>query len=115
MKYGNNAVSPPVAAEIFSKINGATSSRGRSAYYITTWQMLFLFTQPFITALSALFECSSHSDGEQFTIGVAVIVLIVFLLPCAIAGVKHLYCSVPGVVVVLTPWAVSFVAIVLWF
>lgn len=52
-----------LAAEIFSKINGATSSRGRSACYITTWQMLFLFVQPFISALSALFESWSHA-GE---------------------------------------------------
>lgn len=28
---------PPVAAEIFGEINGATSSRGRSICYITTW------------------------------------------------------------------------------
>lgn len=28
------------AAEIFGKINGATSSRGRSACYITTWQII---------------------------------------------------------------------------
>ena len=51
--------------------------------------MLFLFVEPFITALSALFECTSHT-GEQFPIEVAVIVLIVFLSPCAVAGVKHL-------------------------
>ena len=51
--------------------------------------MLFLFVEPNITALSTLFECTSHA-GEQLPIGVAVIVLIVFLSPCAIAGVKHL-------------------------
>lgn len=78
-----------LAAEIFSKINGATSSRSRSACYITTWQILFLFVQPFITALSALFECSSHT-GEQFSVCVPIIVLIVFLSPWAVAGVKHL-------------------------
>lgn len=51
--------------------------------------MLYLFVEPFITVLSALFECSSHA-GEQFSVSVAVIVLIVFLSPCAVAGVKHL-------------------------
>lgn len=72
-----------------SKINGATSSRGRSACYITTWLISLFLVEPFITALSALFECISHA-GEQFSVGVAVIVLIVFLAPCAVAGVKHL-------------------------
>lgn len=58
-----HASTPPVAAEIFSKINGATSSRGRSACNITTWQILFLFVQPFIAALSALFESGGYA-GE---------------------------------------------------
>ena len=75
--------------KFLANLSGATSSRGRSTCYITTWQMLFLFVEPFITALSALFECTSHT-GEQFPIEVAVIVLIVFLSPCAVAGVKHL-------------------------
>ena len=39
--------------------------------------------------MSALFESISHA-GEQFPVSVAVIVLIVFLSPCAISGVKHL-------------------------
>ena len=55
------------------------------ANYISVVDFL---VQPFITALSALFECSSHA-GEQFSVSVAVIVLIVFLSPCAVAGVKH--------------------------
>ena len=45
--------------------------------------------EPFITALSALFESISHA-GEQFSVSVAVIELIVFLSPCAVAGVKRL-------------------------
>ena len=76
-------------SEIFGKMSGATSSRGRSVCNITTWQMLFLFVEPFITALSALFESISHA-GEQFSVSVAVIVLIVFLSACAVSGVKHL-------------------------
>ena len=50
-------------SEIFGKMSGATSSRGRSVCNITTWQMLFLFVEPFITALSAFFECYCHA-GE---------------------------------------------------
>lgn len=50
---------------------------------------LFLFVQPFITAFSALFESTSHT-GKQFPVGVAVVELIEFLTPCAVAGVKHL-------------------------
>ena len=80
--------SPPFGGRNFREINGATSSRGRSAYYITTWQMLFLFVQPLITALSALFECSCHA-GEQFPISMAIVVLVM-LAPWAVAGVKHL-------------------------
>ena len=45
--------------------------------------------EPFITMLSALFECSSHA-GEQFPIGVAIVVLVVLFASCAIAGIKHL-------------------------
>jgi len=77
-----------LAAEIFSKINGATSSRSRSACYITTWQILFLFVQPFITALSALFESRSNA-GEKFSVSVAIVILIV-LSPWAIGIIKYL-------------------------
>ena len=45
--------------------------------------------EPFIAALSTLFECTSHT-GEQFSIGVTIVILIVFLSPCAVSGVKHL-------------------------
>lgn len=45
--------------------------------------------EPFIAALSTLFECTSHT-GEQFSIGVTIVILIVFPSPCAVAGVKHL-------------------------
>jgi len=48
---------------------------------------LFFLVQPFITALPALFECSSHA-GEQLPISVAIVILIV-----------------------LSPWAVILVAI----
>ena len=64
---------PPVAAKIFSKISGATSSRGRSASEYYDLAKLLLFVEPFITALSALFKCPSHA-WEQFPIEVAVIV-----------------------------------------
>ena len=50
--------------------------------------MLFLFVEPFITALSALFECISHT-GEQFPISVAVIVLVMFT-PWAVGVIEHL-------------------------
>ena len=80
---------PLVAAEIFGKMSGATSSRGRSACYITTWLILLFLVQPFITALSALFKCTSHA-GKQFPVSVAIVVLVVFLSPCVIAGVKNL-------------------------
>ena len=87
-----HAIMPPVAAEIFSKKQWRDFlTRSLRSVYITTWQILLflVLVQPFITALSALFECSSHA-GEQFSISVAVIVLIVFLSPCTVAGVKHL-------------------------
>lgn len=77
-----------LAAEIFSKINGATSSRGRSACYITTWQILFLFVQPFITALSALFESRSNA-GEKFSVSVAIVILVM-LTPWTIGVIEHL-------------------------
>jgi len=32
-----------VAAEIFSKISGATLSQGRATYHITIWQIMFLY------------------------------------------------------------------------
>lgn len=77
-----------LAAEIFSKNHGATSSRGRSDCYITTWQVLFLFVQPFITALSALFE-SRGDAGEKLSVGV-VIVVLVMLTPWAVGVIEHL-------------------------
>ena len=57
--------------------------------YITTWQILLFLVEPFITALSALFECSSHA-GEQFPIGVAIVVLVELFSSCTISGVEHL-------------------------
>ena len=69
-------------------LSGATSSRGRSTCYITTWQMLFLFVEPFITALSALFECTSHAR-IQFPVCVAIVVLVVFA-PWAVGVIEHL-------------------------
>ena len=84
------APSPPVAAEIFGKIERCDFiTRSHRSVYITTWLISLFRVEPLVTALSALFECSSHA-GEQFSICVAVIILIVFLASCAVAGVKHL-------------------------
>lgn len=44
--------------------------------------------EPFIAALPALFECSSHT-GEQFPISVAIVILVMPFSPCAVSGVKH--------------------------
>ena len=56
------------------------------ANYISVVDFL---VQPFITALSALFECTSHA-GEQFPIGVAIVVLAELFSSCTISGVEHL-------------------------
>ena len=84
---------PPVAAEIFSENQWSdfiTRSLHLLYYDLANYiSVVDFLVQPFITALSALFESISHA-GEQFSVSVAVIVLIVFLSPCAVAGVKHL-------------------------
>lgn len=80
---------PPVAAEIFSE-NQRSDFITRSLrllYYDLA--KLFLLVEPFITALSALFECTSHT-GEQFPIGVAIVVLVELFSSCTISGVEHL-------------------------
>lgn len=84
---------PPVAAEIFSENQWSDFITRPLHLLYYDLANIFLFVdflvEPFITALSTLFKCISHA-GEQFSISVAVIVLIVFLSPCAVAGVKHL-------------------------
>ena len=84
---------PPVAAENFSANQWSdfiTRSLHLLHYDLANFiSVVDFLVEPFITALSALFECSSHA-GEQFSVSVAVIKLIVFLSPCAVAGVKHL-------------------------
>lgn len=84
---------PPVAAEIFSANQWSdfiTRSLHLLYYDLANYiSVVDFFVEPFITALSALFECSAHA-GEQFSVGVAIVVLVVFLSPCAVAGVKHL-------------------------
>ena len=66
---------PPVAAEIFGKIERCDFiTRSHRSVYITTWP--------------ALFERATYA-GEEFSVSVAVIILIVFLAPRAVAGVKH--------------------------
>ena len=80
---------PPVAAEIFSENQWSDfiTRSLRLLYYDLA--KLFLLVEPFITALSALFECISHA-GEQFPIGMAIIILVMLFSPCAVSGVKHL-------------------------
>ncbi len=88
--------SPPVAAEIFGKIERCDFiTRSHRSVYITTWLISLFRVEPLVTAASALVESVCHA-GEQFSISVAVIVLIVFLTPCAVAGVKHLVLSSAG-------------------
>ena len=81
------------AAEIFSANQWSdfiTRSLHLPHYDLANYiSVVDFLVEPFITPSSALFECSCHA-GEQFSVTVAVIVLIVFLSPCAIAGVKHL-------------------------
>lgn len=55
------------------------------ANYISVVDFL---VEPFITALSALFECSSHT-GEQFPVGVAIVVLVM-LTSWTIGVIEHL-------------------------
>ena len=73
---------PPVAAEIFSAnrwsdlvMKSLHSLHYDLANFISVVDFL---VEPFITALSALCECSSHA-GEQFSVCVPIIILIVFL------------------------------------
>ena len=91
---------PPVAPEIFSEIKWSdiiTKSLHLLYYDLANFiSVVDFLVEPFITALSALFECISHA-GVQISVSVAVIVLIVFLLPCAIAGVKHLVLFSAGI------------------
>lgn len=84
---------PPVAAENFSANQWSdfiTRSLHLLHYDLANFiSVVDFLVEPFITALSALFESISHT-GEQFSVGVAIVVLIVFLSPCAVAGVKNL-------------------------
>ena len=92
---------PPVAAEIFSENQWSdviTRSLRLLYYDLANYiSVVDFLVEPFITALSALFERSSHT-GEQFSVCVPIIVLIVFLSPCAVAGIKHLvlFCAWSG-------------------
>ena len=75
---------PPVAAEIFSA-NQWSDFITRSLHLLyydlaNCISVVDFLVEPFITALSALFECISHA-GEQFPIGVAIVVLVVFFSP----------------------------------
>ena len=84
---------PPVAAEIFSENQWSdfiTRSLHLLYYDLANFiSVVDFLVEPFITALSALFECTSHA-GEQFPIGVAIVVLAVLFSSCTISGVEHL-------------------------
>lgn len=81
---------PPMVAEIFDKIEQSDFiTRSLRSVYITTWLISLFRVEPLVTAASALVESACHT-GEQFSICVAVIVLIVFIAPCAEDSVKHL-------------------------
>ena len=54
-----------------------------------SFRVVDFLVEPFIAALSALFE-SRGDAGEKFSVGVAIVVLIVLFASCAIAGIKHL-------------------------
>ena len=84
---------PPVAAEIFSENQWSdfiTRPLHLLYYDLANFiSVVDFLVEPFIAALSTLFKSISHA-GVQFPVSVAVIVLVVFLSPCAVAGVKHL-------------------------
>lgn len=89
---------PPFGGRNFLKIKrGDFITRSLRSVYITTWLISLFRVEPLVTAASALVESVCHT-GEQFSICVAVIVLIVFLSPCAVACVKHLelFCAGSG-------------------
>lgn len=80
---------PPVAAEIFGKIERCDFiTRSHRSVYITTWLISLFRVEQLVTASPALFERATYA-GEEFSVSVAVIILIVFLAPRAVAGVKH--------------------------
>ena len=83
---------PPVAAENFSANQWSdfiTRSLHLLHYDLANFiSVVDFLVEPFIAALSALFECSSHA-GEQFSVSVAIVVLVM-LAPWAVSGVKHL-------------------------
>lgn len=84
---------PPVAAENFSANQWSdfiTRSLHLLHYDLANFiSVVDFLVEPFITPLSALFKSISHAR-EQFSVSVAVIVLIEFLSACAVSGVKHL-------------------------
>ena len=84
---------PPVAAEIFSENQWSdviTRSLHLLYYDLANYiSVVDFLVEPFIAALPALFECTSHA-GEQFPIGMAIVILVILFSPCAVSGVKHL-------------------------
>lgn len=80
------------AAEIFSANQWSdfiTRSLHLPHYDLANYiSVVDFLVEPFITPSSALFECSCHA-GEQFSVTVAIVVLVVFA-PWAVGVIEHL-------------------------
>ena len=83
---------PPVAAEILSANQWSdfiTRSLHLLHYDLANYiSVVDFFVEPFIAALSALFE-SRGDAGEKFSVGVAIVVLVM-LTPWAVGVIEHL-------------------------
>ena len=89
-------IMPPLAAEIFGKNQWSdffTRSLHLLYYDLANYiSVVYFLVEPFIAALPALFDCTSHA-GEQFPIGMAIVVLAVFFFV-----LYHIRCRTPRIV-----------------